>query len=261
MATGINRADVRALRVLDVIKDSVAVLDSDGFIIQTNKAWNDFASHNSSAENSFTKNTGIGSNYLGVCRNAKGPSAENALTVFKGITDVMAGRKRTFGLEYPCHSPKRQRWFVLMVSALRGTKRKEIVVVHHDITTQKLAEIEALAKQKELAAALDRLQGLAMQIKESVNVAGAWPSLPHLPGAALLADRHASAPGSAYGSLSRREKEVLCALARGERNADISKRLKLSAKSISTYRSRILVKLKVRNDAELVALVTRQGTP
>lgn len=263
MATKVNRADLRALRVLDVIKDSVAILDGDGFIVQTNKAWDDFASRNSPAKGFSSESIGVGSNYLNVCRNSKGRSAENAFSVSKGIMDILAGRKRTFSLEYPCHSPTKQRWFVLTVSALRGIKPKEVVVVHHEITSQRLAEIDAIAKQRELLAALEQLQDLARQIKESAYVAGAWPGLSLAPNGTRPKGNEASTrePDPSYKVLSKREKEVLCAIARGERNGDISKRLQLSTKSVSTYRSRILVKLKVRNDAELVSLVTRQGTP
>ena len=59
--------------------------------------------------------------------------------------------------------------------------------------------------------------------------------------------------------LSRREDQVLRALVRGERNADIARSLNISTKTISTYRARILEKLNVNNNAELVALVAQYG--
>jgi DNA-binding NarL/FixJ family response regulator len=58
-------------------------------------------------------------------------------------------------------------------------------------------------------------------------------------------------------SLSKREMEVLSGIVRGERNSAIASRLKLSRKSISTYRSRIFEKLKVDSNAQLVALMAR----
>jgi DNA-binding NarL/FixJ family response regulator len=53
--------------------------------------------------------------------------------------------------------------------------------------------------------------------------------------------------------------EILVGIVRGERNATIAARLKLSTKSISTYRSRVLEKLGVDNNAQLVALATQAG--
>ena len=41
-------------------------------------------------------------------------------------------------------------------------------------------------------------------------------------------------------------------LARGLKNADIGKLLCLSVKTISTYKSRILVKMRLRNQADLI---------
>ncbi len=59
-------------------------------------------------------------------------------------------------------------------------------------------------------------------------------------------------PGLAHDSLSAREFEVFEMLASGSANRDIAERLCLSDKTISTYRSRILEKLGIKNNAELV---------
>lgn len=55
-----------------------------------------------------------------------------------------------------------------------------------------------------------------------------------------------------HASLSRRELEVLCGLAAGERVADIADSLGIQAKTVHTYRKRILEKLKVRTTIDLV---------
>ncbi|CQR72292.1 Oxygen regulatory protein NreC [Sporomusa ovata DSM 2662] len=55
-----------------------------------------------------------------------------------------------------------------------------------------------------------------------------------------------------YYLLSSREREVIRYLARGYTNGEIGARLSLSPKTIDTYRSRIMDKLKVRRKSELV---------
>lgn len=55
-----------------------------------------------------------------------------------------------------------------------------------------------------------------------------------------------------YILLSSREREVIRFLARGYTNGEIGARLSLSPKTIDTYRSRIMYKLKVRRKSELV---------
>lgn len=59
------------------------------------------------------------------------------------------------------------------------------------------------------------------------------------------------------GSLSNREMEVLRRLSRGENNKHIGTSMNLSAKTISTYRGRIMEKLKTESLVEMVDLAKR----
>lgn len=65
--------------------------------------------------------------------------------------------------------------------------------------------------------------------------------------------------GSPFDSLSQREMQVMFMLVQGNKVQDISEKLCLSPKTISTYRSRLFEKLSVRNDAELTRLAMRYG--
>lgn len=55
-----------------------------------------------------------------------------------------------------------------------------------------------------------------------------------------------------YVLLSIREREVLRFLAQGHTNSEIAKLLSISAKTVDTYRSRVMSKLNVRKKSELV---------
>jgi DNA-binding NarL/FixJ family response regulator len=55
-----------------------------------------------------------------------------------------------------------------------------------------------------------------------------------------------------HARLSPRERQVMLALARGRRPAEIAAELKINAKTVSTFRRRILDKLGVASTAELV---------
>lgn len=120
--------------VLDSLSAHIAVLDSTGKIVAVNESWKAFANANSlKAENAC-----VGSNYLEACRSAAlDPSARDALN---GICGVIDGRRRTFYLKYPCHSPWEMRWFALRASPLRDHPNF-VVVSHEDITEQVLARI------------------------------------------------------------------------------------------------------------------------
>jgi DNA-binding NarL/FixJ family response regulator len=69
-------------------------------------------------------------------------------------------------------------------------------------------------------------------------------------------------PGDAPASprhLSERETEVLRFIAEGLRNKEIAARLKVSTKSVETYRKRLLTKLGYASTAELVRHAIREG--
>lgn len=61
------------------------------------------------------------------------------------------------------------------------------------------------------------------------------------------------------GTLSDRERDVLRLLAAGQRTKEIAERLGISAKTVETYRSRIMVKLGIDNLPGLVKFAIRAG--
>jgi len=78
-----------------------------------------------------------------------------------------------------------------------------------------------------------------------------------------LAERLAGLLGSKEGApheaLSEREFQVMLLLANGKSVSEIANRLALSAKTVSTYRSRLMEKLGMKSIAELVRYVMEQG--
>jgi DNA-binding NarL/FixJ family response regulator len=62
-----------------------------------------------------------------------------------------------------------------------------------------------------------------------------------------------------HETLSDREYQVLCMIASGETVKGIAEKLFLSEKTISTYRSRILEKMHIKNNAELTYYAIKHG--
>lgn len=62
-----------------------------------------------------------------------------------------------------------------------------------------------------------------------------------------------------YTKLSQRELQIFRKLAQGTALTVISKDLSISPKSVSTYRSRILEKMRCRNNAEITQYAVREG--
>jgi PAS domain S-box-containing protein len=133
---------------LDALSAHIAILDEHGTIIAVNAAWNRFA-----GEGNATANNGAGDNYLKVCDSVSGDFADEASAVGAGIRAVMAGQREEFHLEYPCHSPREKRWFIIRVTRFGGDGPVRVVVAHENITDRKQAELEK-AQTSELLEAL-----------------------------------------------------------------------------------------------------------
>ena len=140
---------------LNALTSHIAILDEHGTIIEVNEAWNRFA-----VENDFkSARFGVGDNYLSLCENSSGNFSAEAALVAVGIRSVMAGHQPEFHLEYPCHGPRGQRWFVLRVTLFSGNDPLRVVVAHENITERKLTE-EALRESEE------RFRQIAENIQE-----------------------------------------------------------------------------------------------
>jgi two-component system invasion response regulator UvrY len=67
------------------------------------------------------------------------------------------------------------------------------------------------------------------------------------------------APASPLGALSDRELQVLKHLAEGRTSREIAQELHLSAKTVDTYRARLLTKLNLNTTADLIRFALRHG--
>lgn len=159
---------------LDTLPLNIAILDTDGEILGTNKAWQEFAIANTNTMHPDT----VGVNYLDICDQADDPTAAEAA---EGIRDVIAGNQPVFVLEYPCHSPDEHRWFILRATRFTHNGTRYISVAHIDITDRKQAELEAertakkLADEREMLTLLNQI--VRHDIRNDANAIAGWASL------------------------------------------------------------------------------------
>ncbi|HTM22713.1 MAG TPA: LuxR C-terminal-related transcriptional regulator [Kofleriaceae bacterium] len=93
-----------------------------------------------------------------------------------------------------------------------------------------------------------------------LHVSISFLSLPFLGRLArLIIAEPMAAPAPRLPRLSPRESEVLRLVARGHTSQEIAARLRLSPKSVETYRARFMAKLGLRNRAEIVEYALVHG--
>ncbi|HSB82283.1 MAG TPA: GAF domain-containing protein, partial [Candidatus Methylomirabilis sp.] len=124
-----------------------AIIDRSGVIIRVNDSWDRFARENNSQSSAAVS---VGVNYLEVCRRSVGHGDESAHAALEGIEAVLAGRKREFVFEYPCHAPSKDRWFHMRVLPLMRPEGGA-VIFHADVSHLKQTESEMGRLRRELA--------------------------------------------------------------------------------------------------------------
>ncbi len=134
---------------LDAMPANLCVLDESGTIIAVNKAWCEFAAANGAVVDKVSE----GADYFEVCRAGLQAGETTARAIVDGIQSVIRGETDEFQIEYPCHSPQQQRWFLGGASRFTHGGAVRVVMTHFDITKRKSAELAL----QESEAALVRL--------------------------------------------------------------------------------------------------------
>ena len=114
--------------VIDELNANVAILDGEGTILLVNTGWVRFAAENGDPGG---EQTGPGANYFDSCALDEIADGDFARRAVEGIARVLRREIPAYSLEYPCHSPEQERWFVMLVAP---TGADGAMVTHVDVT-------------------------------------------------------------------------------------------------------------------------------
>lgn len=138
---------------LDAMSAHIAILDENGFILEVNRAWREFADANGANDPTY----GIGTNYLAVCDVSALGNSKDAINVAKGIRDVMGLKINEFYMEYPCHSPTERRWYIVRVSRFTWYDHIRLIVAHQNVTELKETQVQLAESRAYTQAVLDNV--------------------------------------------------------------------------------------------------------
>jgi len=148
-----------ARSAFDALSAHIAILDHNGVIRATNRAW-----QNHAAQGGLPPGYGYhGVNYLSICDITDGDDSQDACNVAAGIRAVIDKKRDEFLYDYPCHQPDSKHWFYMRVIRIPDTDPVRVVISHEEITALKLTEQALRESQEKLN---DQKQGL-----EEANVA------------------------------------------------------------------------------------------
>lgn len=137
----LRRSDAaKQLAILNALPAHIVLLNPLGLIVSLNDGWRRFANANALQ----TAGYGLGINYLEVCDHVLGAGgsadASEARQAAAGIRSVLNGESAQYSLEYPCHSPEEQRWFLMTVTPITDSHINGAVVMHLDITAKRKSD-------------------------------------------------------------------------------------------------------------------------
>ena len=146
--------------IVNSLSAHVAVLDEHGVIIETNRAWQQFARENGMLEPVDC----VGLNYLSTC-DADGREGSDSRLIGRAIRQVIAGEINEFLIPYPCHSPTEQRWYNLRVVPYRDQAARRVIITHENITPIMLAQEKLQRQELELQHKSEKLEETNVALK------------------------------------------------------------------------------------------------
>ncbi|GEM_PF-1896440 len=155
MRRNLDRSTSYNTAILDSVSAHIAVLNEDGEIISTNRAWAEFGKKSGLPD---LKGISEGANYFEVLNRSKQSGDLTAEETLKGMLAVKDNTSQIFEWEYPCHTKNEKKWFVMKVSRLKGFD-EHLVVVHEDITSRILAERSLQTREETWREMLRNLPG------------------------------------------------------------------------------------------------------
>ena len=138
--------------ILDVLPEHIAIIDRNGTITTTNRAWVEFARRNVRKPERLLK----GGNYLEVLDKLANRGKKQRANFLLGIREILSGSLEEFSMEIFTINDGRKAWFLSRGTSLIGKDNElYVIITHSPITDLKEAENEV---QK--LAYFDNLTGL-----------------------------------------------------------------------------------------------------
>ena len=150
--------------VLDGVDAQICILDAFGRIVETNQAWDRFAT----ATEASTEGA-LGGNFKAFSKAARAYGAEGATEVAEAVRDVAAGIRPGFTKEYPASMGRVERLIEVQVKPLPAGRSGSVIVLQHDRTHEREAQQQILAEKRKAETLAGALETSQQSLELAVN--------------------------------------------------------------------------------------------
>lgn len=127
---------------LSALSDRIVVLDGEGRILKTNRAWREFVEHTGLAVAGVLEEV----NYLAICAQAAAQGIDGGESIADLVRQLISGHHASGSFEYASERPDgEKRWFLCRGTRFLSGEETRVIVTHTDITARRRAE-EAIHK-------------------------------------------------------------------------------------------------------------------
>lgn len=164
-----------AVRGLNALGASIAILDPDGIILAVNDAWTEPGAPNLVTGPGLIE---VGANYVDGCE-IHANADPQAGSIAGGIRSVLSGETKLFELEYASHNSEEHRWFLARVTPVPDPShpsRPGAVITHEEITERRWA-VEELRLSRQLISAISMATTVDSAVEETLRqicAVGKW---------------------------------------------------------------------------------------
>ena len=139
-----KQATVMQKAMIESLPASIAVVDTNGAILATNRAWDELAHATELCESRVA----VGTNYLELIDRACATTNNAACLASKGLREVLGASRDRFELDYDIGQNDDRKWYKLIVTPMGQGVIRQALVMHLDCTVEKRMELQLQHSQK-----------------------------------------------------------------------------------------------------------------
>lgn len=155
--------------VLNSLTAGIAVIDASGHIVFVNDAWRLLGQENGLPADTVW----VSQHYRRIIDAAAVTDKAIAAEIDAKLATVLEGALQEFSIEYACHGPTQQRWFLLRTTRFELQGRSMVVTSHTDITDRYAAE-KRLRWKKEAIEEANKLLALTQTALDHASIGEYW---------------------------------------------------------------------------------------